>query len=189
MPARAMHYDQLILQALRRIIRAVDIHSQKLKSTHQITGPQLICLIAIVEHGPLSIGQIAQHIHLSPSTVVGVLDRLESKGLVLRLRDTKDRRVVNVRATPSGIQIVQKAPSPLHEGLANALKNLPDIEQSTIALALERIVDLMEVRHIEATPILETGQLSSAEEGESGSLPADEPNTKRTHPSSENEGS
>ncbi len=149
----AVHYDVLILRSLRRIIRAMDIHSQRLRLTHEITGPQLVCLAAIAAEGPLSIKQIAERVSLSPSTVVGVLDRLESKGLILRLRDAGDRRVVNVTATATGVALIGQGPSPLQEGLANALKSLPDIEQATIALSLQRIVDLMEARQLEPTPL------------------------------------
>ncbi len=147
-----VRYDQHILRSLRRIIRAMDIHSQRLRLTHEITGPQLVCLSAIVNEGPISIKQIAESVSLSPSTVVGVLDRLESKGLIMRLRDLKDRRVVNVSATPTGVAMVGQGPSPLHDGLARTLKTLSDIEQATIALSLQRIVDLMETRQLDDEP-------------------------------------
>lgn len=148
-PAR---YDQHILRSLRRIIRAMDIHSRRLRLTHEITGPQLVCLGVIVAEGPVSIKLIAEKVSLSASTVVGVLDRLESKGLIMRLRDMRDRRVVNVSATPTGVALVGQGPSPLHEGLATALKALPEIEQATIALSLQRIVDLMDAPHIDGAP-------------------------------------
>jgi DNA-binding MarR family transcriptional regulator len=153
-----VRYDLKILLALRRIIRAVDIYSRKLKSECDLTAPQLICLLELVETGPLTATQISQLIHVSPSTVVGVLDRLEKKGLIQRDRSSKDRRQVHVTATENGRTVASDAPSPLQEGLANALKKLPELEQATIALSLERIVELMEAREIEAAPILETGQ-------------------------------
>lgn len=158
-----IRYDLQILQSLRRIIRAIDIHSRKLRIQHDITAPQLVCLLSIADDGPITSTKISQHVHLSPSTLVGILDRLEMKGLIQRKRDTKDRRLVYVTATEKGLETVKYAPSPLQDGLATALKDLPELEQTTIALSLERIVDLMEVRHIEAGPILETGQLD--EEG------------------------
>ncbi|MFQ5511614.1 MAG: MarR family winged helix-turn-helix transcriptional regulator [Candidatus Krumholzibacteriia bacterium] len=150
-------FDLKILQALRKIIRGVDIHSRKLVGTHDITAPQLICLITVAQDGPLTLKAIAEKVFLSPSTVVGILDRLEGKGLVLRARDTRDRRLVNVTATATGRALVQHAPSPLQEGLAGALKELPEIEQATIALSLQRIVDLMEVEALDAAPMLDTG--------------------------------
>ncbi|TMS00475.1 MarR family winged helix-turn-helix transcriptional regulator [Nonomuraea basaltis] len=46
--------------------------------------------------GPLTAGELSQHTGLAPATVSGVIDRLEGKWLVRRVRDTKDRRRVRV---------------------------------------------------------------------------------------------
>lgn len=150
-------YDLQILTALRRVMRAVDIHSRRLIATHHITAPQLVCLITIVDNGPITLKQLAEGVFLSPSTVVGILDRLEAKGFVLRARDTRDRRLVNVSATASGRHLVENAPSPLQAGLARALKRLPEIEQATITLSLQRIVDLMHAETLDASPVLDVG--------------------------------
>ncbi|PLX85769.1 MAG: MarR family transcriptional regulator [Desulfuromonas sp.] len=154
-------YDLRIIQALRRIIRAVDIHSHKLASQHNITGPQLACLLTIAEEAPLTSSNLAKKVYLSPSTVVGIIDRLEEKGWVERKRDTKDRRQVHISTTPLGTQLISDAPSLLQETLANALVKLPEIEQVSITMALEKLVDLMEARDIGAAPLLETGSISS----------------------------
>ncbi len=92
-------YELRILQALRRIIRAVDIHSHKLTTRHKITGPQLGCLMAIKESGPVTSAKLAQKVFLSPSTIVGIIDRLEEKKLVQRSRDSKDRRLIHIYIT------------------------------------------------------------------------------------------
>ena len=154
-------FDLQILQSIRRIMRAVDIYSRKLRSRCELTAPQLVCLGTIVEHGPLTVTGIAQRVYLSPSTVVGILDRLEARGLVARRRDTNDRRVVNTLATPAGKEITARAPSALQDGLHEALKDLPLLEQATIALSLKRVVDLMEAGSIDAAPILETAPIDA----------------------------
>ncbi|MDA3901845.1 MAG: MarR family transcriptional regulator [Desulfuromusa sp.] len=153
-------YDLRILQALRRIIRAVDIHSHKLSTQHKITGPQLACLTVVEEEGPSTSSNLAKRVYLSPSTVVGIIDRLEEKRLVERNRSRVDRRQVHISITPQGRQLIADAPSLLQDTLANALVELPEIEQVSITLALEKLVDLMEARHIGAAPLLETGSLN-----------------------------
>ena len=153
-PALAERYDIRILKSLRRIMRAVDLHSRHLSIVYKITGPQLVCLMAIVDEGSATPSAIGRKVHLSPSTMVGILDRLEAKGLIRRERDSRDRRRVNVTATDKCREIVASAPSPLQDTLAKALRNLPDLEQTAIALSLERIVELMEARHIDAEPML-----------------------------------
>jgi len=156
-------YDLQVLRSLRRIIRAIDIYSHKLKTTCQLTVPQLICLQSIVEDEPLNARTISERVYLSPSTIAGILDRLEIRGLVIRERDRRDRRIVNVSATEKGIRLAEEAPSPLQDNLANALNRLPELEQATIALSLKRIVDLMEVQQFDAAPILETNNLENSD--------------------------
>ena len=143
-PPVSPQYDVEILQSLRRIIRSVEMYSKKLSSNHKVTGPQLVCLLTIGQHQPVIASRIAKHVHLSPSTVVGVLDRLEEKDLVTRERDQKDRRKVYVRLTEKGRELTCQAPSPLQDRLAQALHGLSALEQSTIALALEKIASLMD---------------------------------------------
>lgn len=156
----AIRYDLRVLQALRRIIRAIDLHSRKLLAQHKITGPQLVCLLSIQEHEPVTPSAIARHVHLSPSTVIGILDRLEVKALLQRERDLKDRRLVHVSLTGQGRALVARAPSPLQDRLAEAMSELPETEQATIAESLDQIVEMMEVGHIDAAPILATGPIS-----------------------------
>lgn len=140
----APQYDLRILRALRRITRAIALHSRQLAAYSNITAPQLVCLRAVVENGPLTTTAISREIHVSPSTVVGILDRLEDKGWVLRERSREDRRIVMVSATDAGRNLVRDTPSPLQQKLAEALNELPELEQATITLSLERIVALME---------------------------------------------
>lgn len=137
-------YDLRILRALRRITRSIALHSRQLAAYSNITAPQLVCLRAVVDSGPLTATAISREIHVSPSTVVGILDRLEDKGWILRERGREDRRIVFITATDEGIALVRDTPSPLQQKLADSLNNLPELEQATITMSLERIVDLME---------------------------------------------
>ena len=158
----ATQYDLRILQAFRRIIRAVDLDSKRLAGEHDITGPQLVCLRSLVDLGPVSSSQLAQAVHLSLSTVVGILDRLEKKGLVLRSRDATDRRVVHAVATAAGAELLERAPSPLHQKLGAGLRALPELEQTNIALVLERVLELIEAQELDAAPMLASGPLDTS---------------------------
>ncbi|MFA5490557.1 MAG: MarR family transcriptional regulator [Candidimonas sp.] len=156
-------YDLRILRALRRITRSIALHSRQLASYSNITAPQLVCLRAVVEHGSLTATAISREIHVSPSTVVGILDRLEDKGLVRRERGREDRRIVFITATQAGIDLAAATPSPLQKKLADALNDLPEIERATITMSLERIVNLIDSTKVidpeptaeQASPILD----------------------------------
>lgn len=133
-----------ILMALRRIMHFVDAYSRKLSIDYHITGPQLICLHTIVNDGPMTLSALGKRVSLSMSTVNGIIDRLELKNLVVRKRTDPDRRKVIVSATDAGVCLSREAPLPLQNKLVQAISDLPELEQVSIALSLERIVDMME---------------------------------------------
>jgi DNA-binding MarR family transcriptional regulator len=58
------------------------------------------CLDILDQEGPMTAGQLAERARLSPGAITALLDRLESKRLARRTRDTKDRRRVLVEVTP-----------------------------------------------------------------------------------------
>ncbi len=146
-----------ILHSIRRITRAVDLYSKKLVLEHGITAPQLLVLDEIVAKGAMMVRSVADEIHLSSSTLVGIIDRLEAKGLARRERATADRRKVMVVPTEAGRSLVARAPSALQGTLAEALKHLPMGEQTVIARSLEKVVDLMEIGKWEADTLLGSG--------------------------------
>jgi DNA-binding MarR family transcriptional regulator len=154
------HLDLEILESLRRIVRAINIHSRRLNVQYDITTPQLISLLTLAEGEPMTGTMLAQRTYMSPSTANGIISRLEAKGLVKRSRDSKDRRVVRVRLTPKGHRLLARAPSPLQKQLVDALAALPENEVATINASLSRIVAMMEARDIDAAPVLDSGDLN-----------------------------
>lgn len=155
-----------ILHSLRRIIRFVGLHSRRLAAEHQITGPQLICLTTILMEGPLTLGGVADRVSLSPSTVNGIVDRLEAKGLVLRVRDRRDRRRVLLTATGAGADRAASAPLPLPARFARRLRGIPEPEQAAIAASLERVVELMDLEDLDEIAAPELPAAPAAPSGE-----------------------
>lgn len=153
-PIPADRHDLRVLRAIRRLMRATDLHSRRLASEYGVTVPQIVCLNRIAEHGELTVKALAGEVFLSPSTVVGVLDRLEARNLVRRRRSETDKRVVHVSITPAGRELLATSPSPLHEELVSGLRGLPEAKQKRIATSLEQLVDLLEIGRLDAAPIL-----------------------------------
>jgi DNA-binding MarR family transcriptional regulator len=146
-----------VLMALRRIIRSVDIYSRKLNSEFKITAPQLICLYSLSKKDGITLSALAKEVKLGISTVNGIVDRLEAKGLLTRTRSKTDRRQVTLSMTDQGRNVAKAAPALLQDRLADSLRQLPDLEQAAIALSLERVVDLMEANHLNTSPNLMSG--------------------------------
>jgi len=149
-------HDLRVLSSIRRIIRATDLFSRRLAAEHGITVPQLLCLTKVVESEGITIKELARDIFLSPSTIVGIVDRLETRNLVERHRSAPDKRLVRVVPTEQGELIVKRSPAPLHENLIAGFRDISVGDQSRIADALEELVGLMEIEQVDAAPILET---------------------------------
>jgi DNA-binding MarR family transcriptional regulator len=154
-----------VLAALRRIIRAIDLHSRTLVQRYGLTGPQLVVLKELAESSPQTVSELAHAVNLSQATLTGILDRLDRKGLVERVRSTEDRRKVIVSSTDAAETLIAQAPPLLQEHFTHAFSGLPEWEQTQILSSLQRIVALMEAESVEAGPILSTGPLDASSEG------------------------
>ncbi len=131
-----------LFKSMRRIARAIEIHSRRLDRELDLTLPQHVVLTCVRHLGEVTSRAISQEADVSPATVVGILDKLESKGLIQRYRSTKDRRIVHTRITQKGEEMLARAPVPLgarFEGEFLALD--ADIRENVLS-SFERIADL-----------------------------------------------
>lgn len=152
----ALSHGLQILQSLRKINRAIDVHSRKLKSSYNITGPQLVCLGIIQNSGSSTVTRIAKEAYLSASTVVGILDRLEQEDYIDRQRDPEDRRNWNIKLTKRANTLLESVPGLLHDGLLQSIKQLPEAEQANIAQSILKIVQLLGAESMNASPMYTT---------------------------------
>jgi len=158
---------QRALIALRRIIRATDLHSKRVRQESGLTVPQVVLLQAIKMLGEVSGRQLAEEVSLSQSTVSTILDRLESRDFVQRYRSPQDRRIVHVQLTPLGQEALERAPALLHVRFIEALERLSAREQKTILESLDRVAEMMGAQSVDAAPLLDV-QASPADGAENG---------------------
>ena len=88
--------------------------------------------------------------YLGGSTVVGVLDRLEARGLAERLPDPDDRRRLSIRLTPDGAKLLATAPHPAHGQLLHALQDMSGARVGGLKEATDILVHAMEADDLEA---------------------------------------
>ena len=155
--------DQVIV-ALRRITRAIDLHSRELMQQVGLTAPQLAALKAIARLQPVTMGALAKSIHLSQATLTGILTRLETRNLVSRVRSVSDRRTVVVEVTEEGRAVLSDAPSLLQEQFRRELLKLQEWEQTQMLAALQRIATMMDAEEIDAAPLLAAGAATATSE-------------------------
>jgi len=146
-----------VLIALRRIARALDLHSRKLVQQFRLTIPQLLVLKEVIKSESLTTGELADAISLSRATTTDILNRLESRSLIQRLGSNTDKRVVIVEATKTAEKLMESAPTLLHERFISQFEILIQWEQTQILSSLQRVADLMDVTDLEVAPLL-TGE-------------------------------
>jgi DNA-binding MarR family transcriptional regulator len=151
-------YEELFI-ALRRITRAIDLHSKKLQRETGLTTSQLLVLEAVVKLDTSTPSNIAKEVQLSQATVTNLVDRLERHELVLRRKSTADKRAVEVHLTEKGRQMVELAPEPLQTGFLREYRKLERWEQHQLIASVQKIAVLMDAEDIDASPILTTGEV------------------------------
>ena len=137
-----------VLSTLRQIIRAIDIHSRQLSKQYGLTGPQLVVINEINQHGSMTIGELARGISLSQATVTTILDRLELKHLATRVRDDRDKRRVYVNITDKARNILETHPNILQETFVKRFNALDQWEQTLILSSIQRISSMMNTKDL-----------------------------------------
>jgi DNA-binding MarR family transcriptional regulator len=148
-----------VLSAIRRLIRAADLHSRHVTRTAGLTSSQLILLKCVRDSTAITVGQLATNISVSQATVTNILDRLEQVAFVRRERSESDRRRVYVHLTPLGREVLETSPEPLQETFIRQFSALKDWERNMILASLQRVAEMMDAEHIDASPLLDVGQL------------------------------
>ncbi|MBQ0784734.1 MAG: MarR family transcriptional regulator [Amphritea sp.] len=146
---------QDVLIELRKIIRATDLQSKRVVKACGLTIPQVMVLRAIKELGDVTVKRISDDVSLSQATVTTIMNRLEDRKLVERVRSNTDRRIVNARLTESGDEVLQTVPTLLHESFINRFENLKNPKQLDILSSLQQIAGMMDAESLDAAPLLD----------------------------------
>jgi len=148
-----------VLKSIRQVIRATDLHSRHITRLVGLTSSQLILLKVVRDQKLATISELASTISLSQATLTSILDRLEAGGYVLRERSIKDKRKIQVGITGHGRELLEMAPEPLQDTFIRQFAALKDWERSMIQSSLQRVAEMMNAANIDASPLLDVGQL------------------------------
>lgn len=118
-----------------------------------LTAHQLWALKILSKDTPLRVSDLARAMHLRPPTVVGILDRLEAKGLVLRSTAPNDRRVVLLQPTHQALRLVADAPDVAQNILLQGLSELNDDELYCVQQGMRLMTRLLQAEHLVPQPL------------------------------------
>lgn len=134
----------LVMKAIRRIVRAMDMRSKKVARDTGLTIPQIVVLQAVRELGEVTTAALSRHADLSAATTVTILDNLQNRGLVERRRSEVDRRIVHTALTEEGARILADAPSLFDEAFSSRFDRLSPAQQQRIVGAFTTVADLLD---------------------------------------------
>jgi DNA-binding MarR family transcriptional regulator len=108
-----------LTEALVRLAHLVQQVFGEVSREHDLT-PQHAQLLCMLIEGPVGMSELTRALHLEKSSLSGLVDRAERRGLVARVRDPRDRRACQIELTCAGAKIAVVA----HEGVTARLETL-----------------------------------------------------------------
>lgn len=105
--------------------------------------PRMLSLLRFLDvAGPQSVGEQARHLGLSRATATELVDRLESKGLVARIRDGRDRRRVFVSLTEAGRTRASAHPEVLAcDDLLRAVEHMSPADRRALVAGMRALLE------------------------------------------------
>lgn len=137
-----------IIDDIRRVFQVLTEQSKRAESETNLTSSQLWVIKILRETSPVKVSDLAHRMYLHPATMVGLLDRLEAKGLVKRTRSEKDRRVVHIDLTDQGLELETHSPEVVQSLLVKGLEKLTGQKLAAISEGLALVVNILGVKDV-----------------------------------------
>jgi len=140
--------NELIIKEIallvRRLVKVISCDSQKVSRQFGLTGPQSVVLRNLLDNGAISSADLSRIVYVTPSNITGIIDRLENKGLVERIRLKNDRRVALITLTQSGKELSETLPDPIEERFISHIDDMDTEQIKVLGDAINQLFDMTE---------------------------------------------
>jgi len=153
MPARAPERDLDPVLEFLRLMWAVDheLHrvSKRMIGRLGLTAPQRLAVRFVGREPGLAPGRLAELLHLDPGTVTGIVKRLETSGLVTRVRSGGDTRRMQLTLTSKGRTLNRRRKGTVEAAVRRTLDGTPAADLRSASRVLQRLASNLaaESRH------------------------------------------
>jgi DNA-binding MarR family transcriptional regulator len=130
-----------VLGLFRIIFRSANTQFYQIEKSLGISGAQLWALSEIVSAPGITVTRLSLCMSLHQSTTSNLVEKLEDKGFIQRVRSVEDRRVVELKATRKGQTTLAKAPTPHRGVLPDALMRMDKNELIKLKNNLNHLVE------------------------------------------------
>jgi len=128
---------------LRTVGQVIKKRGREILAEFEITPPQFDALLILIQSGVLTIGELGEKMYLACSTATDLVDRMERNGLVVRERDTSDRRVIRLKVLPRGHNMLAEVMAARKLYLRDVLERVSPDETQAMIVALKHLSELM----------------------------------------------
>jgi DNA-binding MarR family transcriptional regulator len=125
------------LQVVWRMEHALERASKRMEDAIGVSGPQRFALRLIGRCPGIGAGELASAMHLHPSTITGMVQRLERRGLVARIAHASDGRRSHLHVTSAGARVIQAAGT-VEQAARTVLARCPAAKRRAAADVLDR---------------------------------------------------
>lgn len=133
------------MQLLWAVVHGLEKISKRMSGAIGVTGPQRLVLRVVGLFPGLSAGDLATILHIHPSTLTGVLQRLVAQGLLQRVDDPRDRRRAILRLTASGTRANAVKRGTVESAVAAALAQVTAGDRAATRRVLEGLAEKLDV--------------------------------------------
>lgn len=127
---------------LREVIEHSAEYSKMVGAELQVNQTDFEAMEQLIANGPMTAGELAKAVGVSPGSATVMIDRLEAVGHVFREPNPNDRRGVLVRPNPDSVAKAWKRISPIVAASEDALKDASATERKAIEKYLSRMLQV-----------------------------------------------
>lgn len=128
---------------LRHVSAVIRKRGREILADFNITPPQLTALQVLQRSGNITIGELGEKMYLAYSTATDLIDRMERNELVIRVRDSSDRRVVRLQILPKGEKLVDEVIARRKTYLSGILEEVSDEDKIHLINSLKQLDVIM----------------------------------------------
>lgn len=139
--------DYVYVDDLERLMRTVSSiikrRGRDILADFDITPPQFNALLILRNEGKLTIGELGEKMYLACSTATDLIDRMERNGLVERMRDSNDRRVIRLQVKDKGTEMHEAVMTARKRYLSSVLEKISVEETRIMIEGMKHLEQLM----------------------------------------------
>jgi DNA-binding MarR family transcriptional regulator len=145
-PARLQPTGETLqfMQRLWDLVHALDVRSKRMASTVGVTGPQRLVIRVVGQLTEPTASEIAATLKMHPSTLTGIVSRLQKQGLISRALDKDDRRRSRFKLTDKGLKVDRERKGTVEAAIRRALGRANVTRISETVEMLEMLVGELE---------------------------------------------